>query len=88
VILCHDDGQRAAAREAAERVSLRLGRPVLTEVRPLETFYLAEEYHQHYYWKHFADAWKRAMREEAPGPASAEFAHWLETGVLPGCGVR
>jgi peptide-methionine (S)-S-oxide reductase len=50
-IFTHDERQRATA----EAVILRFeaegiwGDPIVTEVRPLEVFYRAEDYHQEYY---------------------------------------
>ena len=50
-IFTHNDEQRARAEasKAALDRSGRFERPVVTEIRPLAAFYLAEEYHQNYY---------------------------------------
>lgn len=50
IIFYADDEQRQAAEASVEIVESHMG-PVHTRVEPLETFYLAEKYHQHYYAK-------------------------------------
>ncbi len=54
VILTADDAQAAEARrvlDALERDGT-FDAPVVTEIRPLETFWPAEEYHQRYFERH------------------------------------
>ena len=51
LILAHDDGQLAAARESAERLVGTVGRSVTTRIERLERFWIAEDYHQKYYLK-------------------------------------
>ncbi len=48
-IWAQDDAQLAQARESRDRVEAVAGRPVLTEIRILETFHDAEDHHQKYY---------------------------------------
>lgn len=48
LVLVHDDAQRVAAEASVRRYSSLFGAQVLTVVKPLETFYLAEDYHQKY----------------------------------------
>ena len=47
VVFTHSDGQKAIAEEMIRE----LGPAVVTEVRPAETFYIAEDYHQEYFRK-------------------------------------
>lgn len=47
-IYAGDEATLAAARAYTEAVSRRLGAPAAVEVRPLEAFWPAEEYHQKY----------------------------------------
>jgi peptide-methionine (S)-S-oxide reductase len=51
VILYHDEEQKAVAEESKRRASVRLGRPVATEIERMDVFYIAEEYHQDYFNK-------------------------------------
>ena len=49
-IFTHDDGQAAAATASRDREqdSGRYGRPIVTEIVPAPTFWMAEGYHQQY----------------------------------------
>ena len=51
IILYHDDEQRETAeRSKAETDASDLySDPIVTEIAPLDTFYVAEDYHQNYY---------------------------------------
>ena len=49
VVFYHSPEQQRLALESKEREEVRRGRQVVTEIAPLETFYLAEAYHQKYY---------------------------------------
>lgn len=50
-VFAHDDEQAAIAEEIKHEVleSDYWGAPLVTEIRPLETFYPAEDYHQNYF---------------------------------------
>jgi peptide methionine sulfoxide reductase MsrA len=48
LILYHDDEQERAARDAIERWSGLLGKPIATRLQPYEGFTNAEDYHQKY----------------------------------------
>jgi peptide-methionine (S)-S-oxide reductase len=48
IIFYHDEEQRALAEESRAQYSDRLGQEIVTEIRPLDTFHLAEFYHQKY----------------------------------------
>ncbi len=52
-IFYHTEEQRRLAEESKQTLekSGQLAKPIATEVRPLSTFYPAEEYHQDYYKK-------------------------------------
>lgn len=54
IILYHDDGQRDLAEKAKRELEGAgyFKKPVLTEIKALDTFYPAEEYHQDYFNKH------------------------------------
>ena len=49
IILYTDEEQRRIAAEAKAAAGKNFDRPVVTQIVPLKTFYLAEEYHQDYY---------------------------------------
>jgi peptide-methionine (S)-S-oxide reductase len=51
VIFYHDDGQAITAREIIRELEAEgaFPRPIVTEVRPAATFYMAEDYHQEYF---------------------------------------
>ena len=53
LIFYHDDEQRQLAELSRQRLndSKRYDKPVITEIRKLENFYSAEDYHQNYYKK-------------------------------------
>lgn len=52
-IFFHDDHQRRAAEESRDQLqrSGRFDSPLVTTIRPAETFWIAETYHQDYYKK-------------------------------------
>lgn len=49
VILTAGEAQQATAREVLARMAPMFDAPVVTEIRPLDAFYPAEEHHQDYY---------------------------------------
>jgi len=51
VIFYGDEGQRAAAEQLIAELDREgaFGRPIVTELRPATTFYIAEDYHQEYF---------------------------------------
>jgi len=51
IILYRDEAQREAAERSREQAGKRYPRPIVTEIRPLEAFYRAEDYHQDYFAK-------------------------------------
>src|SRR5580692_9782678 len=50
VVFYHDEEQHAAARQIIAELNEDAGsHPIVTELRPATTFYLAENYHQEYF---------------------------------------
>ncbi|QGA53917.1 peptide-methionine (S)-S-oxide reductase MsrA [Sulfolobus sp. E5-1-F] len=52
IILYHNEEQRRIAEEMIKEVEKRIGKKVVTELKPFEVFYEAEDYHHDYYDKH------------------------------------
>jgi len=52
IILYHDEKQKAAAEQSREKAQAKVRAPIVTEIKPLETFWKAEGYHQDYYNQH------------------------------------
>ena len=52
-IFTHDEEQREVAEKSKDALaqSGKFKKPIITPIRPAETFYLAEDYHQDYYKK-------------------------------------
>jgi peptide-methionine (S)-S-oxide reductase len=49
IILYHDDAQKAITEQVVEAVKSFYADPIVTELKPFEVFYEAEEDHQNYY---------------------------------------
>ena len=49
IILYGDDAQKAAAEKSRDKAQRKLQDPIVTEIKPLEKFFKAEDYHQNYY---------------------------------------
>jgi peptide-methionine (S)-S-oxide reductase len=48
VIFFHTSEQDAAAKVSRDKAQARFKRPIVTEIVPASTFYIAEDYHQQY----------------------------------------
>jgi peptide methionine sulfoxide reductase msrA/msrB len=49
IVLAHDSEQEATARAVIDEMADAFDDPIVTEVKRLDTFYPAEDYHQNYY---------------------------------------
>lgn len=52
LILAADETQLREALDSRDLFEARIGRQVSTRIEPLRHFWLAEEYHQQYDWRH------------------------------------
>ena len=75
-IFYHSPEQKAAAEEAIRELtaSKTWSDPIVTEVKPLDTFYPAESYHQDYFARNPDQAYCRAV--VAPKVAKARKLHF------------
>lgn len=46
LVLAHDEEQLREAEVSRDQLERLLGKPILTDIRPLDRFYVAEHYHQ------------------------------------------
>ena len=51
IVLYHDEEQKRIAERSKGEAADGFPRPIVTEIRPLEAFYRAEDYHQDYFAK-------------------------------------
>lgn len=53
IVLHHDEAQKKAAEAVIQEINQAgiWGAPIVTEVEPLDVFYMGEDYHQEYYKK-------------------------------------
>jgi methionine-S-sulfoxide reductase len=72
IILYHDEEQEQMAVQSRDQEAARRGEQIFTEIRPLNRFYLAEDYHQKY-WLQQASEPMAAFR--AVYPESADFVN-------------
>lgn len=49
IILYHDENQKAVANDVIQNLAKFWKDPIVTQVKPLTTFYVAEDYHQNFY---------------------------------------
>ena len=51
IILYHNEQQKKIAEQSMAKAASKFSAPIVTEIVPLTTFYVAEDYHQDYYRK-------------------------------------
>lgn len=61
VIFYSDERQRQAAEDSAMRIAKLWPNPIVTEIKKLERFYPAEEYHQNYFAKNPTQGYCQAV---------------------------
>ncbi len=52
IILTHNEAQQRQALDSRKEAAGRFRSPIVTEIRPLEAFYPAEDYHRDYFDNH------------------------------------
>ena len=65
VIFTHDAEQEEAAARSKAEEQTRHAKPVVTQIEPVGTFYVAEDYHQQYLEKRGRSTCTPALREAA-----------------------
>jgi peptide-methionine (S)-S-oxide reductase len=65
VIFVHDDEQHEAAVHSKAKQQTRFLAPVVTQIEPAQTFYVAEDYHQQYLEKRGRSSCTTALRAAA-----------------------
>jgi methionine-S-sulfoxide reductase len=61
IILAHDKEQDETARKIIEEMAPAFDDKIVTEVKPLSQFFVAERYHQEYYADNPEEAYCRAV---------------------------
>lgn len=62
VVFVHDEEQRAAAERSKEREQAAYRKPIVTQIEPAPTFYVAEDDHQQYLEKRGRSSCTPALR--------------------------
>jgi peptide-methionine (S)-S-oxide reductase len=80
-VFYHSEAQKKAAEEFVRELNTELGegRPVVTEVVPLKTFYPAEAYHQGYFRNHPGQGYCQMVIAPKVGKIRKHFADILAT---------
>jgi peptide-methionine (S)-S-oxide reductase len=80
-ILYADEGQKNAAEAFIKKLDASdpNGKPVVTEVKPLDTFYEAEDYHREYFKNNPAQPYCQLVIEPKVEKLQKEFAELLKT---------
>lgn len=80
IILTHDKSQEEAARAAINvlTASKKYAHPIVTQIEPLTTFYVAEDYHQNYFKKNPNQAYCRLVVQPKVEKVQKEFAPLLK----------
>ncbi len=83
IILTQDSGQEAAAHKVIREIEAEglWGRPLVTQVEPLETFFAAEAYHQDYFAKNPNQGYCRAIIAPKVAKFRSHYADLLKAPV-------
>ena len=80
IILTHDDAQRDAAKKVIAEIAAEeiWPAPIVTEIRPLEAFWPAEEYHQNYFARNPTQGYCQAVVAPKVAKFRSRFAARLK----------
>lgn len=73
-----DDTQKVAFGAAVERAKAHWDNPIVTEISPLETFYVAEDYHQDYFNKNPGNGYCSIVIEPKIVKARSTYKQWFK----------
>lgn len=75
IVLCGSDDQRRRVERFIAGIRPRYDEPVVTEVKPLDVFYPAEEYHHNYYAENPRQAYCQVVIAPKVEKARAKSGH-------------
>jgi peptide-methionine (S)-S-oxide reductase len=61
IILYAEESQKTAAENSKKKAQSKLRSPIVTEIKALESFWRAEDYHQNYYATHASEGYCRMV---------------------------
>lgn len=73
-----DDGQKLTFRSALMRAEKIWDKPIVTEIVPLDTFYLAESEHQDYYQKNTYAGYCQIVIDPKISQARKKYNEWFK----------
>lgn len=77
-VFYQDEAQQTVFKEALKRAQEVWDKPIVTEIVPLETFYVAEEEHQDYFRKNPASGYCSVVIEPKIVKARSHFKQWFK----------
>lgn len=77
-VFYQDEAQQTVFKEALKRAQEVWDKPIVTEIVPLETFYVAEEEHQDYFRKNPASGYCSVVIEPKIVQARSHFKQWFK----------
>ncbi len=77
-----DDTQKEMFEAALERAKEHWGDKIVTELKPLETFYPAEDYHQDYFNKNPGNGYCSIVIEPKIAKARSAYKQWFKEGEV------
>jgi len=80
IILYADEAQKNEAQAVIDELNRAgaLAQPIVTELKPLEQFYAAEDYHRHYYVNNPGQFYCQIVIDPKMQKATKQFRHLLE----------